>query len=185
MKGFLKLSLALAFLSFGISCSDDEPAKNPLVGSWVIDSYTFENFPSEYSRYEGGSSSTLFGEDKYELIITPDSYTRTLSLGSQVETESGEWSEEDGFLTLDPTGAGLGITEEFEIEIQTGSDLVMRASISDFLTSNTYADTVSTAYEDYLDSLATLEDDTKLLEELNKIYKLVTFDIVYDFDLQK
>ncbi|MFT6868004.1 MAG: hypothetical protein ACJA08_002852 [Cyclobacteriaceae bacterium] len=180
MKGILKLTLAFAITLFGISCSDDEPKVNPIIGNWVIDSFVIENVPSAFSSNEGQEFASLWGESKYTLSFTADNqYTRVISFSSDDLSEEGEWELDDDELTLDPDGTGLNIFEDFTVVKSEKTDLILKAEVVFGFIPDIYFDTVTQVYLDYL---ATLTEDQ--LDSINdELVQGVSVDLIYDFDL--
>ncbi|WP_258102794.1 hypothetical protein [Marinoscillum sp. MHG1-6] len=194
MKKVIKLLPALVLLFVLVSCKDDEPEKNPMLGTWVVDSYIYTNLPASYSIWEEYEEVSYYGESSYKLTFTETAYTRDLAFigsptyGNSTFTESGEWSMAEGYLTLDPTGQPIGLENSFKIISATGSDLIMSSEESTFLYSDIYADTVTQAYFDYLDDLldtaSAAYDTVEYINQLNTVLKLVNFELEHDFDLQ-
>jgi hypothetical protein len=194
MKDILKFGAIMIALTLAVSCGEDEPELDPIVGVWVLDEASYTNLPTGYQDlWEGVAYSSFYGETRYELTFEENKYIRSLTFnliggGDTIVSEEGEWVNDGEFLTLDPTGGGLSqllgveFDNDFEIEINDGSDLVINAEITDFL----YADTTTQAYFDYVWSLAdpTSENlDSALWEtKINELYKPVVFDLQYDFD---
>jgi hypothetical protein len=179
MKGILKLITACSLLLLIVSCSDDEPKVNPIVGEWKIDTYILTNLPEAYKSNEGYEFSSLWGESSYILsFIDETNYTRVLATSSEEISEEGEWSLNDDELSLDPDGAGLNLFNDFTVLTSKTGDLVLSTEVTFGLIPDIYFDTVTQKYRDYL---MTLTDDQ--LDSIDDVLTQgVLLDLVYDFD---
>ncbi len=187
MKSTLKLLSALGLIIFSVSCGDDEktPEANPIVGSWVIDTYLIENVPDAYSNNEGSELSSLFGEDSYVLeVLANGTYNRALSFSSPSEVfdESGEWLLEENSFLLDPTGSGIGLDNDFEVLKSTKTDLRLSIEVNFSLVPDIYFDTVTDQYRNYLQNLSNEEFDSVYS---NVLTRPTLVDLVFDFDLKR
>ncbi|MCB0505462.1 MAG: hypothetical protein KDC58_08145 [Cyclobacteriaceae bacterium] len=182
MKKLLQISL-LFTVAIVVSCSKDEPEPiNPVVGEWLQGSFSFTNLPADFSDWEGYEDVGFWGEDSYQLILNKDfTYSREITVGSNVFNEEGDWETDDDNLFLDPDGQGLNIFEDFKVVEATSKDLTLSTDITILLIPNIYYDTVTQAYKDMLDIWET-EDPDRYEEELNKIFQPTSATLVYEFD---
>lgn len=108
MKSILKLTLAIAITVFGISCSDDEPKVDPIVGEWELKEITFLEPPSGYQRASSEESDeSIWNEDSYTINFFADgTYERELNNAQSANgatdlEDNGEWDLDGDDLDLD------------------------------------------------------------------------------------
>jgi hypothetical protein len=153
MKKFSLLFVVLLTVTL-ISCKDDEPKVNPLVGEWTLGGIEFFNLPNAYARYEGYTDESLYGESSYLLNIKADqTFERTLLIQSQKIQESGTWEETATKLVLSPDQP-VGIPAVFTLEESSTSDsLKLSAQVTFTLLADAIADTAVLESEADLEAL--------------------------------
>lgn len=118
MKQSLLLVFGIALVGL-ISCKDEEPKIDPIVGEWELDGVEIVA-PTNFSGY-GGTGSSLYGEDSYIFEFLSDlTFTRELdnipgSTGSFDIDQEGEYEKTTDELELDPDESVGGLPDDFEI----------------------------------------------------------------------
>lgn len=198
--------MLIGSVTFLMSCGDDdsEPSEADfLQQNWILDSYTYVNLPAEVSYWGESEFTDVYDENKFSLSFSGSNFTRGVRYGlvaggDTTFTESGEYTFSENELLLDPTGKDLGailsvvfgvtvdpLPNVFVVETITSSNLIISTEQNDNLTSNDWQDYVNENFNSsvevnaYLDSLS--EDQYDSL--IQAVLIPVTFDIVYDFDL--
>ncbi|MFY0600432.1 MAG: hypothetical protein JXR03_12235 [Cyclobacteriaceae bacterium] len=131
MKGTLKLIAGLTILSLAISCSDDEPKVDPIVGLWELDDASREVTQSDFEYLNFSGDNDIVGESKYTIEFTSDlKFERILEdvpftngTTDDIE-EEGEWEIDGDDLDLDADDDEFsGLPYSFKIIENTGSKL--------------------------------------------------------------
>lgn len=109
--------LLLASSVFMISCGDDEPTINPIVGEWVLDQITISNPPDGYAFAVSTTPTNLYGESSYEIEFFADgTYERTINTPNRFEDE-GTWELSNDELELDQDETNVqGLPLDFEVD---------------------------------------------------------------------
>lgn len=156
-------------LVFGACNKDDDPAPDPIVGTWKRDVYRLKDLPANFSNYEAFPFDTYYYgsvEEGMTLTITNDkNYSRKFDLYLNPDvSEGGTWTKEGTKLTLKSTNTDFG-EEEFTIEgditaasvsmvlSQAGTFTLLPDAVTDTLTTawaNAHPDTV-TPYQQSVD----------------------------------
>ncbi|MEP4532245.1 MAG: hypothetical protein ABJ004_04110 [Cyclobacteriaceae bacterium] len=133
MKGTLKLLAALSIILISVSCSDDEPKVDPIVGLWELDDVAREIEQSGFTYLEYENENDIFGESAYTIEFKSDfTFERILedvafSDGSTSDLEEeGEWEldgDELDFDAEDDEYGGLGYS--FDVLEVTATNLTL------------------------------------------------------------
>ena len=179
--------LLVTSLVAATSCGkDDEPEPLHEVGSWSLNGYALEDFPAGFESNEGFeldiNQIRLGGVsvEGYHLTLSPDgNYERSIENILSLIEENGEWSLENGLLSLTPEN---GNAQNFLVKKSEDDDLwfVEENSIAASFVPDIFYDTVSQEYEAYLDTLTVAQLDS-VNEALSEVLEL---DLLYRFERQ-
>ena len=106
-------------LVFGACNKDDDPAPDPIVGTWKRDVYRITGLPANFSNFENAPADQYY--DSYEEGLTmtfsnDKTYTRKYDLiGLPDQLEAGAWTKEGTSLTVKPTDTTKYPEEDFTI----------------------------------------------------------------------
>jgi hypothetical protein len=175
MKIFLQSVFVVSTLLFVMSCSDDAPAPDKIIGTWKLDDAIYSNAPSGYQLSEGTANS-VYGEEVYQIKFFDDNtYERDLSGNGVTGEDEGDWKKEGDDLTLDYDKGNTGFVLEFTIvEEVTDKNLELSASASILAFPD---DILNDAQA--LDTITTQESYIKFIEEYANSINL---DVQYSFD---
>lgn len=132
----MKKNLLYALLitaAFLVSCGDDEPQIDPIVGTWELDEVSISSPPAPLAFWlvsTGLSTTSLYGEVFYEIEFKADNtYERELRFadGSRAN-DSGEWEIDGDDLDLDQDDSNVSpgaLFTEFEISDQQDDEIVL------------------------------------------------------------
>jgi len=129
----------LVGLAFGFtSCKKDDPTPvDPIVGTWVLEHYTWTQMPPNFLRFEGAVTDGLYGfELGYTIIFKADgTYSRAYKVISGYKSiyDEGTWARESTGLKLKPTSAAdLTLIENYGGT--PGTDFTVTGNIDNSMT---------------------------------------------------
>lgn len=102
MKNYLLVALLSGLVLF-VSCGEDEPPIDPLVGEWELDEIEFSNPPSGHRLATNPvTESTIWGESSYIITFNADgTYERELDRSQGDVEDEGTWEKDGEDLDLD------------------------------------------------------------------------------------
>lgn len=109
MKNYLLVLCLLAILL--VSCKDDEPEINPLIGTWELDDATLEFQSSGFSYSEFSGDNDVYGESSYIIQFFDDlTYEREINdiPGFGDINDEGEWEQDGEDIDLDSDDDEIG-----------------------------------------------------------------------------
>lgn len=177
----MKKNLLYALLitaAFLVSCGDDEPTVNPIVGSWELDDVVISDPPAGFQIATNPQQSSVYGESEYLLIFNADgTYIREIERTTGDFEDEGTWEIDDDDLDLDQDDTNVqGLPTSFTID----------GEISDRSMTLVYQDIWFAWPQSIIDdeqALDTLEDS-----EVNAFFDLygaeVEMTFTIDFDRQ-
>ncbi len=134
----LLLIFTLGAIVLFVSCDDDEPKIDPIVGLWELDDAIISDAPSNFSNVEG-SGPNIYGEDTYTIEFFQDGlYEREIdfpagSFFSDID-EEGEWEVNGDELELDPDRSQIsGLDYSFSLEEDISDREMLISSLSEVL----------------------------------------------------
>ena len=130
----MKKNLLYALLitaAFLVSCGDDEPNVNPIVGTWELFNASRTVTESGFDYLNFNDQAALFGESNYSFEFQADgTYERRLQSvllidGSIVNIDdSGTWELDGDDLDLDVDGTRIGgLSYQYTVEELEGNDM--------------------------------------------------------------
>ena len=177
----MKKNLLYALLitaAFLVSCGDDEPTVNPIVGSWVLDDVEISDPPAGFVIATNSQQSSVYGESEYLFIFEADgTYIRELERDNGDFEDEGTWEIDGEDLDLDQDDTNVqGLPTSFRIDGEI-SDRSMT-----LITTDTWFAWPQSIIDDE-QALDTLEDS-----EVNAFFEeygaLVEMTFTLDFDRQ-
>lgn len=138
----MKKNLLYALLitaAFMVSCGDDEPQVDPIVGTWEMFNVSGTIAESDFGYLEFADQASLFGESVYSFQFDADGTYERLLEGVQFTNgstgnldDTGEWEVDGDDLELDADGAEVsGLSYEYNIAELAGNDLRLEYQESD------------------------------------------------------
>lgn len=127
MKRILLVFVSAACLGL-VSCKDEEPKVDPIVGKWELDEAITDGSDAAYSFYYG-SANSVYGEDSYLFEFKADlTYERDIDNipGFGDVNEDGEYEKTATDLDLDPSDEIQGLASSFEIVELTATTLILK-----------------------------------------------------------
>lgn len=179
MKKLVQLFTLVTFsMIFFISCKDDEPKIDPIIGEWELNEVSYSDASSEFSRFNGGTDDNVYGETKYTITFNSDqTYLRELKIQGGTFEDDGEWELDGDELILDQDDSDLtGLILEFDIEEDiTVEELVISANAVFFA----YPDAIvnDPLALDTLDTATDEEIEAFNLEHIEQFSMTVTLEL--------
>ena len=163
-------------LVFGACNKDDDPAPDPIVGTWKRDVYQLTNVPANFSNFNNYVFTYYYGEDELTLTIKQDkTYTRDFQIVGPDVSETGTWTLENKAFTIKSNDTDFG-EEDFTLE----TDLTAE-SVSMVLTKPETFNLVPDAISDpYIEKGESIPSDT-----ITKYQQPVDLIVVFSFDKVK
>lgn len=178
----MKKNLLYALLitaAFLISCGDDEPDVNPIVGSWVLDDFVISDTPAGFVLATDANQSNLFGESEYLFTINADgTYFRELERTNGDIEDDGTWELDGNDLDLDVDNENIAnaLVTSFTVE----GDITDRSMT--LVTRDTWFAWPQAIWDDPL-ALDTL-DQSEVGAFFNEYGTFVEYTFTMDFDRQ-
>ncbi len=182
------LAILLGALILFVSCDEDEPKIDPIVGLWELDRVEISDVPSGFASLEG-SGSTAYGEDSYTIEFFSDfTYEREIDNipdFGDIDDE-GEWSIDGDELELDPEDEVGGLTYSFTIDEEIDDRELIVSSLTTF---QTYSDQFQADWEANFDTISfDANGDALYPEILNAVleenFQSVQVKLTLEFDRQ-
>lgn len=168
----------LVTAAFLISCGDDEPDVNPIVGNWVLDDVVISDPPAGFGIATSPNQSDVYGETEYLIVFNADgTYFREIDRSAGDFEDEGTWELDGDDLDLDQDDTNIqGLPTSFTVD----------GEISDRSMTLVTRDTWFAWPQELLDddmAFDTLEGD-----EINILFEnygqFVEFTFTMDFDRQ-
>jgi hypothetical protein len=181
--------LALGMILLFVSCDDDEPQIDPIVGLWTLDDVEVTDTPNGYSNLEN-SGSDVFQEREYTIEFLDDfTYERELEdVFGQDINEDGEWDKTEDELELDPEDDPIRNPEDLGIfligaQIDLGYSFTIDGEITDKMTLTSDAgfwalsDDFIVAFSESQDTITSpAVGDSIILANLQQIQATITLE---------
>ena len=183
MKKLLLTGITVTTLLFLTSCGGDgdDPAPAHEVGTWELDSYALQGFPTGFESNEGlilTLDQITFGGVQfqgYELTLNSDgTYSRSIEITGPDVDDNGTYTLEGDDLELESED---GDFQEFDVVRNEDDDLWLsqRDGITSSFIPDIYFDTVTQTYIDFLQTLTEAQLDS-VNAELSEVLEL---DLVF------
>ncbi|MFY0687957.1 MAG: hypothetical protein JXQ90_12375 [Cyclobacteriaceae bacterium] len=149
LRNIVLLAFALPFFGL-VSCTEEEPAPDVLVGEWKAREFVIQELPDGFTFWTGATQETWFGESEYRFKFNTDNtYKRELFFdGAQDLEEEGTWERTETELELDIEGTKEPfLTYDFDIVMLDEDDFdvssVQQLNLVSDATLDDYSDTLT------------------------------------------
>jgi hypothetical protein len=138
-------------LVFGACNKDDDPAPDPIVGTWKRDVYRLTDVPANFSNFDDFAFDQYYSSAEEGLTITfakDKTYTRKYDLIANPDvSETGAWTKEGTAVTIKPTDTTKFPEEDFTVVGDiTSVAMVLSKSETFTLLPDAVTDTLTTAW---------------------------------------